>query len=190
MVDVVKKIIPTKLLWVDLEMTGLDSQKDLILEVAVKITDFDFKVLANYEARVKHDKNKLIELFKANTWYRDQFPENQDIFLNNLDDAKDSKIVEAELIELVGHYFADEPAILAGNSIHADRGFIKNYWPTLDSKLNYRMLDVSSWKIVMNSKYHLEFEKNSNHRALDDIQASISELQFYLNWFNTNNERD
>jgi oligoribonuclease len=176
---------PTKLLWIDLEMTGLNPKKDVILEVAAKVTDFNFKILSSYEARVKHDKDKLVKLFDDNLWYRDQFPENRDIFLNTLNSAKSSTQIETELIEFLKRNFHDEPAILAGNSIHADRSFIKQYWPIFDTKLHYRMLDVSSWKIVMKTKFNVEFEKQSNHRALEDIQESINELKFYLKWFNS-----
>jgi oligoribonuclease len=178
-----KPALPTKILWVDLEMTGLNPKKDLIVEIAAEVTDFNFKILDSYQARIKHDKNKLLKLFKANPWYQNEFPKNQETFLNNLDQALSSKIVEKQLIKFVKDNFGSQPAILAGNSIHADRGFIKQYWPTFDSKLHYRMLDVSSWKLVMNSKFNFEVEKDSNHRALDDIHASITELQSYLNWF-------
>jgi oligoribonuclease len=72
---------------------------------------------------------------------------------------------------------------LAGNSIHNDRGFIKQWMPNLDLLLHYRMLDVSSWKLVMQSRYQVSFDKPEVHRAFDDIQASIAELDFYLDWF-------
>jgi oligoribonuclease len=177
-----KSTVPTKLLWVDLEMTGLDPEKDLILEVAAEVTDFNFKTLASYESRVRHDKKKVVSLLQANIWYRD-YPENRDDFLNNLDNSKTSEEVEAELVDFISKNFQDEPAILAGNSIHNDRNFIKYWWPSVDLKLHYRMLDVTAWKIVMNSKYGVEFEKKGSHRAFDDIQASIAELQDYIDWF-------
>jgi oligoribonuclease len=186
MTDIDKDKIPTKILWVDLEMTGLDSKKDVILEVAAEITDFDFKTVSSYESRVKYDKEILIPLFQANNWYRNQMPQNRDHFLNNLDSAKPSDQVEEELIEFVEKEFGSEPAVLAGNSIHNDRNFIKQQWPALDLKLHYRMLDISSWKIVMNAKYNVFFEKKDSHRAFDDIQASIAELQYYLEWFKDN----
>ncbi|HUC78762.1 MAG TPA: oligoribonuclease [Candidatus Saccharimonadales bacterium] len=183
-----KTILPSKLLWIDLEMTGLNPQKDLILEVAAVITDFEFKILASYETRINQDKEKVEELLNANSWYAEQVPENKDIFLKVADNTKNSDQVENDLVELINNNFEGELAILAGNSIHCDRSFIQYYWPQLDKLLHYRMLDVSSWKLVMNSKFSVEFPKNSNHRAFDDIQASISELKYYLEWFNNNNQ--
>jgi oligoribonuclease len=178
-----KKAVPTKLLWVDLEMTGLDPQHDLILEVAAEITDFNFKTLANYEAIIKQPKEKVVEqIRKSNDWWS-QYPENRDDFLSKLDLGKSPEVVQAELIELIEKHFGSEPAVLAGNSIHNDRNFIKRWWPELDLKLHYRMLDVSAWKVYMQGKHGLEFEKKGLHRAFDDIQASIAELQYYLEWF-------
>jgi len=177
-----KNIVPTKLIWVDLEMTGLDPAKDLILEVAAEVTDFNFKTLASYEAKVKQKTELVADRFQKNPWYND-YPENRDEFLHNLDKATPSDEVEKELINLVEAQFGLEPAILAGNSIHNDRLFIKHWWPLLDLKLHYRMLDVSSWKLLMQGKFGVVYEKTNMHRAFDDIQASIAELDYYLDWF-------
>ncbi len=177
-----KKAIPTKLFWVDLEMTGLDTSRDVILEVAAEITDFEFKTIASYEARVRQDRDVVIERMQKNIWWKD-YPENRDDFVSKLDDAKSSEQVEQELIALVAEHFGNEPAVLAGNSIHNDRNFIKQWWPALDLKLHYRMLDVTSFKLLMQGKYGVEFEKREVHRAFDDIQASIAELQDYLTRF-------
>lgn len=177
-----KNAVPTKLLWVDLEMTGLDPQQDVILEVAAEITDFDFKTLASYEAFVQQPNGVVAERMQKNTWWKD-YPANRDEFLARTADGKPSAQVEQELIELVEQHFGTEPAVLAGNSIHNDRAFIKKWWPQLDLKLHYRMLDVSAWKVLMQGKYGVKFEKKEVHRAFDDIQASIAELQHYLEWF-------
>ena len=182
MADIDKRRTPTKLLWVDLEMTGLDVQKDVILEVAAEVTDFNFKTLASYEARVQQKRDVVVDRMQKNIWWKD-YPANRDEFVNRLDSASPSAQVQQELIQLVQEQFGDEPAILAGNSIHNDRNFIKQWWPELDLKLHYRMLDVSTLKILMQGKYGIEFEKTDAHRAFDDIQASIAELQDYLQRF-------
>jgi len=174
-----KHSTPTKLLWIDLEMTGLNPSKDVILEIAAEITDFNFTPLASYEARIKQPYQAVEELMKANTWW-DAYPENKQDFLSKLDGAKSNKEVEQELIALVKSQFGDEPAVLAGNSIHADRGFIEFHWPELTKLLHYRMLDVTSWKVVMQGKYGVEYTKKETHRAFDDIHESIEELQYYL----------
>jgi len=177
-----KKAPPTKLLWVDLEMTGLDPLHDVILEVAAEITDFNFKTLASYEATVKQPREVVVERMQKNTWWAD-FPENRDEFVGKLDSGKPAEQVQRELITLVEEHFGTEPAVLAGNSIHNDRNFIKQWWPQLDLKLHYRMLDVSAFKLLMQGKYGVQFDKKEVHRAFDDIQASIAELQYYLEWF-------
>ncbi|HEX7368495.1 MAG TPA: oligoribonuclease [Candidatus Saccharimonadales bacterium] len=173
---------PTKLLWVDLEMTGLDVQQDVILEIAAEITDFEFKTLASYEAVVQQPRELVVERMGKNKWWAD-YPENRDEFVRKLDEGKPSAQVEQEMIALVQAQFGSEPAVLAGNSIHNDRNFIRQWWPQLDLQLHYRMLDVSAWKVFMQGAYGVEYEKKEVHRAFDDIQASIAELQYYLEWF-------
>lgn len=180
-----KKAMPTRLLWIDLEMTGLDPQADVILEVAAEITDFEFNTLASYEAIVQQPSETVTARMQKNVWWQN-YPQNRDEFIRKTTDvtvAKSSDVVEKELVELIEQYFGSEPAVLAGNSIHNDRNFIKQWWPKLDLKLHYRMLDVSAWKVFMQGRYGVNFEKKEVHRAYDDIQASIAELQYYIEWF-------
>src|SRR5690606_23095935 len=171
-----KKIKPTKLLWVDLEMTGLDPDKDVILEVAAEVTDFEFKTLASYEALIKHPDEVLDNMGE---WTKKQHGESG-LTERVRTQGRPEDEVKHELVGFIRAQFGDEPAILAGNSIHNDRIFIKRWWPEVDALLHYRMLDVTSLKILMQGKYGYEFEKNDAHRAFDDIQASIAELQHYL----------
>jgi oligoribonuclease len=160
-----KKAVPTKLLWLDLEMTGLDPMKDVIIEVAAEITDIDLKTLATYEAIVQQPKKVVIDRMQKNIWWAD-YPENRDEFIKKMDTAKSSKTVVSELIDIVDEYFGQEPAVLAGNSIHNDRNFIKAQWPELDLKLHYRMLDVSSWKVYMTAKFGVDFERKKHTERL------------------------
>jgi oligoribonuclease len=177
-----KSAVPTKLLWMDLEMTGLDPRQDVLLEVAVEITDFEFKTLASYEAIIQQPHDVVVDRMQKNIWWKD-YPANRDEFIAKTAGGKPREQVERELVELVEQHFSSEPAVLAGNSIHNDRSFIKQHWPQLDLKLHYRMLDVSAWKVFMQGRYGVQFEKKEVHRAFDDIQASIAELQHYLEWF-------
>jgi oligoribonuclease len=177
-----ENVIPTKLLWMDLEFTGFDYGKDVILEVSVEVTDFNFQTLGNYEARIKNNPAKLAERMKLNTFWQ-EYQENRDFFISHNDTGKDLATVEKELVAFIEEHFDGEPAVLAGNSIHSDRAMIKAWWPLLDLKLHYRMLDVSSFKVLMQGKYGMEYKKINNHRAYDDIQASIAELQCYLDYF-------
>lgn len=174
-----KKAKPTKLLWMDLEMTGLDPKKDRIIEVAIDVTDFDFKTLASYESVIKQDDATLASM---NEWAANQHG------ISGLTEKvkkaeKTEEEVKHEIVGFIQAQFGQEPAVLAGNSIHNDRLFIREWWPEVEALLHYRMLDVSSWKIVMQGKYNQEFKKPEVHLAYEDIQGSIAELQYYLDWF-------
>lgn len=177
----IDKIMPTKLLWMDLEFTGFDYSKDVIIEVSVEVTDFDFRTLGNYESIIKNNPKTLVERMKLNTFWQDH-AENRDYFLRNNEKGKPLDEVERDLIQFVKEHFGSKPAILSGNSIHSDRAMIKSWWPALDIHLHYRMLDVTSLKTVMQGRYGIEYDKSNTHRAYDDIQESIAELQYYLDW--------
>lgn len=173
-----KNNVPEKLLWVDLEMTGLDPEKDVILEVAAEVTDFDFKTLASYEAVISQPKRKLKTM---NDWSKVQHA-SSGLLERIKEKGRPEKDVVHELVGFIKAEFDDKPAILSGNSIHNDRGFIRRHWPEVEELLHYRMLDVSSLKILMQGKFQYEFKKKDVHRAFDDIQASIAELQHYLKY--------
>src|SRR3990167_3966379 len=168
-----KNAVPTKLLWVDLEMTGLDVQKDMIIEVAIEVTDFEFKTLASYEAII-HQTDDVLE--NANEWAKAQHAASG-LTERVRTQGRPERDVIHEMVGFIKAQFGDEPAIMAGNSIHNDRNFVKQWWPEVDALLHYRMLDVSAFKILMQAKYNVSFEKKEAHRAFDDIQASIAELQ-------------
>lgn len=160
-------------------MTGLDSVEDKIIEVAVIITDFEYKTLATYQSYV-HQPDSLVKkrMNTGNFW--PNYPANRDEFYAHLPDAPSSEQVESELITLFKEQFKEEPAILAGNSIHNDRKFMDVAWPRLNELLHYRMLDVSSLKIIMQGQGRGVYAKKDVHRAMNDIEASIAELQYYL----------
>lgn len=175
-----KKVTPKTLLWLDMEMTGLRPATDRIVEVAAIATDWDFNVLGTYQSGVRQDKALLKELFNANPWAASRPAETEELIALSLKSPAEPD-VEAATVDFVNRFASlNNVVLLAGNSIHQDRQFIRAWWPKLEARLHYRMLDVSAWKVVMQAKYGLEFPKKETHRALDDIQESIAELRFYL----------
>lgn len=171
-------------LWIDLEMTGLDPLKDRILEVGAIVTDWDFKEVITYEAAIKVEPTLVEERMHKGPAkaFWESVPETRDALIKqNRELGRPVKAVEDELIALLDEHFEkDIPVILAGNSIHMDRRFIEREWPRLNERLHYRMLDVSAWKVVFEGKFSKRFAKREAHRALDDIRGSIEELRYYL----------
>ena len=174
----------TKILWLDLEMTGLDPVEDRIMEVGAIITDWDFKEVATYEAAIKVGP-RLVEkrMFKGPSKdFWEKFPAVRDALIKQNDEkGRSGRTIENELLALIDkHFDKDTLVLLGGNSIHMDRRFIINEWARLDARLNYRMLDVSAFKVVFEGKYGKKFAKPEAHRALEDIRGSIMELKYYL----------
>lgn len=168
-----------KLLWVDLEMTGLDPVEDRILEVAAIATDWDFTELGTYEAVTKVDEATITSRMVGEFW--DKFSHVREALIEQNERGKTAQSVEDELLQFIDEHFdSSDRVLLAGNSIHQDRKFIDNEWPRLAARLHYRMLDVSAWKVVFDGKYGKRFAKPEAHRAMDDIRGSVQELQYYL----------
>ena len=171
----------TRVLWIDLEMTGLDPVEDRILEIAAIVTDWDFNEIATYEAVKKVGPNLVKSRMEVSKEFWDAYPTVRDALVAQNLTGKNGRTVENELLDFVNEHFpADERVLLAGNSIHQDRKFIENEWTRLNERLHYRMLDVSSWKVVFEGKYRKKFAKPEAHRALSDIRGSIEELKYYL----------
>lgn len=171
-----------KILWMDLEMTGLDPIEDRILEVAVIATDWDFKEIATYEGIIKVGPRLVEQRMKIGKDFWDANPAARDgLIKQNLELGRSGRIIENELLEFIDEHFdSEKPVLLGGNSIHQDRKFIANEWSRLDARLHYRMLDVSAWKVVFEGKFRKKFAKPEAHRALNDIRGSIEELEYYL----------
>ena len=170
-----------RIVWIDLEMTGLDIHEHTIVEVAALITDADLNVLGEGVDVVVHASEE--ELGQMN-----EFVTNMHESSGLLAEIRESKVTlkEAEdaVLELIAkHCDLEHPAPLAGNSIGTDRGFIREYMPRLDEALHYRMIDVSTVKELARRwaprVYYHQPEKDMSHRALADIVESIRELDFY-----------
>ncbi|MDK2899170.1 MAG: oligoribonuclease [Patescibacteria group bacterium] len=170
-----------RILWLDLEMTGLSSDDDLILEVAAIVTDWDFNELASYHGIVKNDVKILNDRLAVNSAFWDVNAETRSNLVNQNQEGKPLLEIEDEILSFIDDHFKKGlPVLLGGNSIHMDRRFIVAKWPRFDKRLHYRMLDVSAWKVVFEGKYKKRFNKPDEHRALSDIRGSIMELQYYL----------
>ncbi len=173
-----------RILWVDLEMTGLDPVHDRILEIGAIVTDWDFKEIATYEAAVLVGPRLVEKRMRkgpaAEFW--ESVPNVRDALIKqNLESGRSARTVENEILAFIDEHFDKElPVLLGGNSIHIDRKFIESEWKRLDARLNYRMLDVTAWKVVFNGKFKKTFAKPEPHRAIDDIRGSIAELKYYL----------
>jgi oligoribonuclease len=165
-----------KLLWIDMEMTGLDPEIERVIEVAAIVTDLDFKALGSYHAVIKQPQAFLDNMDEWNTKTH-----GESGLIEKVPTGADPKKVEEELLTLINQHWApEERPVLAGNSIFQDRKFIDLYFKDLSKRLHYRMMDVTAWKIIMNAKYHVEYQKRDTHRALDDINESIEELKTFL----------
>ena len=166
-----------KLLWIDLEMTGLDPAKDRICEVAAIATDMKLNEIADYQAVVKVPEELMDERMVGDFWEKNS--KSRDDLKSQNKDGKPIKEVEKELIDFINQN-CDKELYLAGNSVHQDRKFIEREMPELNSRLHYRMLDVSAWKVYFENALNKKFTKPDIHRALDDIKGSIEEFKWYL----------
>ena len=164
-----------KLLWIDMEMTGLNVEKEVPIEIAAIITDINLKELETYHAIIKQPKGVLDAMDEWNTEHH-----GASGLTAQVPNGTPPEAVEKAMMSFVDRHFHGERAVIAGNSIGQDRLFINRFFPLLNVKLHYRMLDVTSWKIMMNARFKLKFEKQNSHRAIDDIRESIAELAFYL----------
>lgn len=170
-----------RIVWVDLEMTGLDPSRHVIVEVAALVTDAELNIIDDGVDLVVHATDA--ELAEMDDFVTEMHSSN-----GLLDDIKASttSIRDAEdaMLELVAkHCDPAHPAPLAGNSIATDRAFIRAQMPRLDDALHYRMIDVSTVKELSRrwfpKAYYNQPEKGMAHRALADIVESIRELDYY-----------
>ncbi len=164
-----------------MEMTGLDVQKEVIIEVAAIVTDLDFKELETFEAVVKQPQSYLDNM---DAWNKEHHKKSG--LTAKVPNGMEPDQVEAKLVDMIKKHFPEpkDRPVLAGNSIMQDRLFIDKYMTDLASRLHYRMVDVSSWKVIINNKFNYIYQKSNKHRALEDIRESIQELRHYCDKLN------
>jgi oligoribonuclease len=169
------------LIWLDMEMTGLDPDRERIIEMATIITDGNLTEVATGPDLVVHQDDAL--LAAMDDWNKSHHGGS-----GLVDRVKASTVTEGDaeaqtLAFINAHVGAKDRPVLAGNSIHQDRRFIRRYMPALEKRLHYRMVDVSTIKELARRWYPAiiakQVPKKETHRALDDIRESIDELRFY-----------
>lgn len=170
------------LIWIDLEMTGLDPEKEKIIEIATLITDAQLNIVAEGPNIIINQPKSLLDEM-------DEWNQNQHGSSGLIDAVKKSAITqqmaEIETLDFISKYVGQKKSPMCGNTVSHDRRFLIKYMPRLESYFNYRHIDVSSFKEVavrwMNEAQ--VYEKQGSHRAMGDIKDSVAELKFYKNLF-------
>ncbi len=174
---------PQNLIWIDLEMTGLEPEHDVIIEMATIVTDSDLNILATGPVIAVHQSDAL--LAGMDEWNTRTHGESG--LTQRVRDSKTSAAeAEAQTIAFLEQWVPKGKSPICGNSIGQDRRFLCRYMPTLEAFFHYRNLDVSTLKILAERwapQIKEGFQKKGTHQALDDIRESIAELQYYREHF-------
>jgi oligoribonuclease len=171
------------LIWIDLEMTGLDTAHDHIIEIATIVTDGDLNILAEGPIIAIHQADSTLEAMDE--WNTRQHGKSGLVerIRNSTTNAAEA---EQKTIEFLKDYVPAGVSPMCGNSICQDRRFMARIMPELEAYFHYRNLDVSSLKELARRwapKVEKSFKKNSSHLAMDDVKDSIRELQHYREHF-------
>lgn len=168
---------PANLIWLDLEMSGLNPQSDVILELALIATDSDLNILEEFPPLALHQPEPVFA--GLDDWNRQHHGAS-----GLIDRCRASGLstaeAEARALDFVQRFVPAGQTPLCGNSIGQDRRFLIRYMPTLERHFHYRNVDVSTVKELARRWYpELGFTKTNRHEALSDIRESIAELRFY-----------
>ncbi len=169
-----------RLVWMDLEMTGLDPEKDRILEIATLITDDELNLVAEGPDLVVHQPDDLLDgMDEWNTEHHGSSGLTEASRRSTISEQE----AEQRTLEFLRQHVAEGASPLCGNTVHQDKRFLVRQMPRIDAYLHYRILDVSTLKELAKRWYPAEYEaapdKQGGHRALVDIQESIEELRYY-----------
>lgn len=166
------------LVWIDMEMSGLDPEACTVLEIATIVTDADLEVVAEGPDLVIHQPNEVLDAMDAwNTRHHGESGLTAAVRASTID----LREAEDRTLAFIAQHASARTSPLCGNTIWQDRRFLVRYMRRIDAFLHYRMIDVSSIKELVRRWYPtLELPaKSKAHRALDDIRESIAELRFY-----------
>lgn len=172
------------LVWIDMEMSGLDAERERILEIAVLVTDGELEVIAEGPSLVVHQSDEVLAgMDEWNTKHHGDSGLTERVRASTVTEAE----AEAQVLAFLSEHCAPKSAPLAGNSVHQDRRFLRRYMPKLDDFLHYRIVDVSTIKELGSRWYPREYDgrpnKRAQHRAMDDIRESLEELRYYRQAF-------
>jgi oligoribonuclease len=174
---------PTNLIWIDLEMTGLNTKTDKIIEIATIITDSNLNTLAQGPViAIKQSNARLDAMDEWNTKHHTESGLVARVKSSTINEAEAEKLT----LDFIKQWVPANKSPICGNSICQDRRFLANSMPTLENYFHYRNLDVSSLKILAERwapRMSSQFKKKSSHKALEDIIESIEELKFYRRHF-------
>lgn len=174
---------PQNLIWIDLEMTGLDPEKDVIIEMATIVTDSELNVLAEGPVIAVHQSDEA--LAGMDEWCTRTHGESgltQRVRASQINTAQ----AEAMTLAFLEQWVPKGKSPICGNSIGQDRRFLYRYMPALEAYFHYRYLDVSTLKILAERwapQLKDGFQKKGSHLALEDIRESIGELKYYREHF-------
>ena len=170
---------PSNLVWIDLEMTGLDPETERIIEIATIVTDVSLRVIAQGpEIVIRQSAQLLASMDEWNTEQHGRSGLTERVLASTCPEEE----AEARTLEFLKRYVPPQTSPMCGNSICLDRRFLHRYMPKLEGFFHYRNLDVSTLKelcLRWAPDTASRFEKRAEHRALEDIRGSIAELRFY-----------
>ena len=173
----------SNLIWIDLEMTGLDTTSDMIIEIATIVTDSQLNILAEGPVLAIHQSDDVLNAMDEwNTRQHGSSGLTERVRGSSLDELA----AEQQTIDFLAQYVPENTSPMCGNSICQDRRFLARCMPELERYFHYRNLDVSTIKeLVMRWSPVVAkgFKKGSTHLALDDTRDSIRELQYYREYF-------